>query len=94
MHSRQGFGVRGEVIKIRNKRTVALRLIASRAHADGSRASRSRLQRVESDHEIVRGIAALSDSYHRFGTVHDSRDATGERGSRSDLLSAAGGSQV
>ncbi len=26
MHSRQGFGVRGEVIKMRNKRTVALRL--------------------------------------------------------------------
>ncbi len=26
MHSRQGFGVRGGVIKIRNKRTVALRL--------------------------------------------------------------------
>ena len=32
MHSRQGFGVRGEVIKIRNKRTVALRLTVRQAH--------------------------------------------------------------
>jgi len=32
MHSRQGFGVRGAVIKIRNKRTVALRLTVRQAH--------------------------------------------------------------
>ncbi|HYM89137.1 MAG TPA: hypothetical protein VES92_08470 [Nitrospiraceae bacterium] len=32
MHSRQGFGVRGEVIKIQNKRTVALGLTVRQAH--------------------------------------------------------------
>jgi len=32
MHSRQGFGVRGGVIKLRSKRTVALRLTVRQAH--------------------------------------------------------------
>ena len=32
MHSRQGFGVRGGVIKLRNKRTVALSLTVRQAH--------------------------------------------------------------
>ena len=44
----------------------------------------SRLQWVESDHEDVRGIAALSDSHHRVGAVHDSRDATSEERNRSN----------
>ena len=94
MHSRQGLGMRGEVVKMRNKRTVALRLTPHALTLTVLVLADSRLQRVESDHEIVRGIAALSDSYHRVGPVHDSRDATGEGRRRSDLLGAAGGSQV
>ncbi len=44
--------------------------------------------------KIVCGIAALSDSHHGVGAVHDSRDATSQGCLRSAFLGAAGGSQV
>ena len=53
-------------------------------------ADRCRLQRIESNHEIVCRIAALSDSYHCPGPIHDARDATGEGRRRSDRLGAGG----